>query len=53
MLRNQDDPGRIMVIELWDSAAAHQASTQKIPVHLYEKAMQLVAQRPRGGYYRE
>lgn len=53
MFRNQDDPTKMVVIETWSSVAAHQASTQKIPAHLFEKAMRLVAQRPTGGYYRE
>lgn len=53
MLRNHDDPTKMVVIEIWDSVAAHQASTQKIPVHLFEKAMRLVVQRPTGGYYHE
>ena len=51
VLQNVDDPTRIVVIEVWDSIHAHQVSLKKIPIHAYEKTMQLLTGTPKGAYY--
>ena len=51
ILRNQDDPTRIMIIELWESAEAHRASAISIPPEVVQKVRDLVAGPVSGGYY--
>ncbi len=41
-----------MIIEVWDSVEAHQASVKQIPPELLAATMQLLASVPKGGYYR-
>ena len=51
VLQSLDDPAQIVVIEVWDSVEAHQASVKNIPPGLLQEAMQLLAAPPKGGYY--
>lgn len=51
LLYSQDDPTRIVIIEVWDSVEAHKASVKNIPPQNIEKVMKLLAGPPRGGYY--
>ncbi len=51
-LQSEDDPTRFMIIEVWDSVEAHQASVKQIPPELLAATMQLLASVPKGGYYR-
>jgi quinol monooxygenase YgiN len=51
LLHNLDDPARLVIIEVWDSVAAHQAAAKKIPPQHVEKALELLACPPRGAYY--
>ena len=51
VLQGQDDPTRILVIEVWDSVAAHQASMKNIPPSALGQAMTLLAGPPKGAYY--
>ena len=51
VLQNVDDPNQIVVIEIWESAEAHQAAAQNIPVHAFEWVMSLLNGRPSGEYY--
>ena len=51
LLQSQDDPTRIVVIEVWDSTEAHQASMKNIPPGALQEAMTLLAGPPKGGYY--
>lgn len=51
LLQNQDDSTKIVVIEVWDSVEAHQASVKNIPQDAMHKAMKLLAGTPKGGYY--
>ena len=53
LLQSQSDPARILVIEVWDSIEAHQASVKGIPPEAVEKARSLLATAPRAGYYTE
>ena len=52
LLQNQEDPTQIVVIEVWDSIEAHQASADNITPGTMEAATRLLAGPPRGGYYR-
>lgn len=52
LLQGQDDPTRIIVIEVWDSAEAHQASLKNIPPSALGQAMTLLAGPPKGAFYR-
>ena len=51
VLQSQEDPTRIVVIEVWDSTEAHQASMKNIPPGALQEAMKLLAGPPKGGYY--
>ena len=51
LLQSQEDPTRIVVIEVWDSTEAHQASMKNIPPGALQEAMKLLAGPPKGGYY--
>ncbi len=52
MLQQDNEPAHFVVIEVWESIEAHQASTQNIPAEAIEKAMQMLAGPPKGMYYR-
>ena len=51
LLQNQKDPTRIVVIEVWHSTEAHQASVKNISPEAMEEATKLRAGPPQGGYY--
>ena len=51
ILRHQDDPTRIMIIEVWESVEAHRASAMSIPPEVVQKVRELVAGSLSGGYY--
>ncbi|MFQ5568531.1 MAG: putative quinol monooxygenase [Rhodothermales bacterium] len=51
VLQHQDDPTRIVVVEVWDSVEAHQAAAKNIPPRALEEAMTLLAGPPQGAYY--
>ena len=53
LLQSQSDPARILVIEVWDSIEAHQASVKSITPEAVEKARSLLVTAPRAGYYSE
>jgi quinol monooxygenase YgiN len=53
LLQSQSDPARILVIEVWDSVEAHQASVKAIPPETVEKTRSLLAAAPKAGYYTE
>ena len=52
LLQSREDPSRVVVIEVWDSIEAHQASMKNIPPEALQEAMQLLAGPPKGAYYR-
>lgn len=52
LLQNQDDPAQIVVVEVWQSTEAHQASVTNIPPEALAEAMKLLAAPPTGAYYR-
>ena len=51
VLRKQDDSEAFVVIERWDSEAAHRASVQGFPQEDMQAAMSLFAGAPKGAYY--
>jgi len=51
LLRQHDDPNRLVIIEQWQSIAAHQAAAKLIPADEIAKVMPLLAQSPKGSYY--
>lgn len=52
LLRGDDDPTRIVVIEEWESVPDHRAAVEAIPADALERAKALSATPPRGGYFR-
>jgi quinol monooxygenase YgiN len=52
LLQSEDDPHRLVILEVWDNPESHQASLSKVPPQTFQQAMALLANRPRGGYYR-
>lgn len=53
LLESDDQPRRFVVIETWATRDAHQLAASKIPADLLRRAMTLVADVPRGAYYRD
>jgi quinol monooxygenase YgiN len=51
ILQSLDDPTRVMIIEVWDSVAAHQASLKNIPPGTFKKTTSILAGPPRGEYF--
>lgn len=51
ILQNQDRQNEFVVIEMWDSLSAHQASAKSIPPEKVGVAMPLLAGPPSGAYY--
>ena len=51
LLGGHDDPGRLAIIEIWESVEAHQASVSRIPPDLLQQAQRLLGAPPVGTYY--
>ncbi|HLJ81331.1 MAG TPA: antibiotic biosynthesis monooxygenase family protein [Ktedonobacterales bacterium] len=51
LLQGHDDPARFVVIEVWDSMDAHQASVKNIPPEAVTSIMPLLDSPPRGDYF--
>jgi len=51
LLQSQKNPAHIVLLEVWESADAHQASLKNIPPDDFKDAMTLVAVPPTGEYY--
>lgn len=51
LLQSHKDPAHILLLEIWESAEAHQASLQKLPPEEFKEAMKLLAAPPTGEYY--
>src|SRR5439155_23978388 len=52
LLQAEDDPTRIVVIEVWDSPSAHGASLKGFPPEAFAPTIKLLAAPPTGRYYR-
>jgi quinol monooxygenase YgiN len=53
LLRSADDAARFVVIEEWDSVAAHRDSLRSIPPEALADALQLLSEPPAGRYFRD
>jgi quinol monooxygenase YgiN len=51
ILQSLDDPTRIMMLEVWDSIEAHQASLKNIPPGTFKKMTGILAGPPKGEYF--
>jgi quinol monooxygenase YgiN len=51
LLQGHDDVTRFVMIEVWDSIEAHQASVKNIPAEAFQGVMKLLAGAPSGEYY--
>jgi quinol monooxygenase YgiN len=51
LLRSNDNPDRMVVLEVWTDIDAHKASVRDIPPKQIETLMKVVAGPPKGGYY--
>jgi quinol monooxygenase YgiN len=49
--QNQSDPARFMIVEVWDSIEAHQASVKNITPEEIAEIKTLLADMPPGAYY--
>ena len=52
LLQHHDEPSRFIVLEVWDSIEAHQASVKDIPPESLAEVMSLLNGMPTGAYYR-
>src|SRR5262245_17558765 len=53
LLQQHDEPTRFIVLEVWESIAAHQASVKDIPPEALAEVIALLDGRPTGAYYHE
>lgn len=51
LLQSQKDPHHIILIEVWDSVEAHQASLKNVPPEIFHQIRVLLAVPPTGEYY--
>jgi quinol monooxygenase YgiN len=51
LLGQHDDASRMVVVEVWDSVQAHQASVSGIPPEKLKESQRLLAEPPAGTYY--
>lgn len=49
--QNQSDPARFIIVEVWDSLEAHQASVKNITAEEIAEIKTLLADMPPGAYY--
>jgi len=53
LLESEENADRFVILEVWTTAEAHRDAASKIPQDMLRRAMTLVADVPRGGYYLE
>lgn len=53
LLQSHADPARFVVLEVWDSIEAHQASARNIAPESIAQLMKLIDGRPQGEYFHE
>ncbi len=51
LFQDQGDPAKFVMIEVWESVEAHQASVKNIPPEKISQIMPLLAASPSGRYY--
>lgn len=52
LVQSLEDPARFVIIEIWNDVEAHQASVKNIPPASFAKVMEMLAEMPKGAYYR-
>ena len=51
LLRGKDDPHEFVLLETWDSVAAHKGSVKAIPPEKFALVLPMMAKPPTGAYY--
>ncbi|HEX6930312.1 MAG TPA: antibiotic biosynthesis monooxygenase family protein [Gammaproteobacteria bacterium] len=51
LLRGMDNPARFLVIETWESIAAHQLSVEGVDKKEFLRAMEMLAEKPKAEYF--
>ena len=51
LFQDQEDPAKFIMVEVWESVEAHQASVKNIPAEKIGEIMPLLAGSPSGRYY--
>lgn len=51
LLQSQEDPGKFMMIETWNSIESHQASVKNISPQKLAEVQPMLVSAPSGGYY--
>ena len=51
LLQSQKDPNHIIVLEVWHSVEAHQASLKNVPPEVFHQTRKFLAAPPTGEYY--
>ncbi len=52
LLCGVDNPSRFLIIETWESIAAHQLSVEGVDKKEFLRAMEMLAEKPRAEYFR-
>lgn len=53
LLQSEDNPARLVVLEVWDSIESHKAAVKDIPPDAFATVMELLDGRPSGEYFHE
>lgn len=53
VLRGRENPGKLIVLEVWTTVEAHLASVKAIPPERLTAVMALLASPPKGAYFTE
>ena len=51
LMVHHEDPARFVIVEVWESIEAHQASVSRIPPGKIEEVQPLLVEPPKGAYY--
>ena len=51
LLQGLEDLTRFVIVEIWESVEAHQASVKNIPPGNFAEIMKMLAERPKGAYF--
>ncbi len=51
LLQCLDDPTRLVIVEIWESVEAHQASVKRIPPDNFAEIMKMLVETPKGAYF--
>jgi quinol monooxygenase YgiN len=51
LLQGLEDSSRLIIVEIWESVEAHQASVKNIPPAKFTEIMKMLADRPKGAYF--